>query len=58
MKITEFHTRIMKIMTILEFHAKIHGNHENHRIPYEKNKNHENLEFHLRIMKIIEIKTL
>ena len=44
-----------KIMKILELHAKITENHENHRIPYENNENHENLEFHVRIKKIIEI---
>ena len=55
MKITEFHTRIMQIIKQFEFHAKITENHKNHRIPYENNENHENLEFHVRIKKIIEI---
>ena len=55
MKIIEFHTRITKIIKKIEFHATINENHENHRIPYENNENHENLEFHVRIKKIIEI---
>ena len=42
MKILEFHLINLKIIKILEFHAK-NENLENHRIPLDNHENHENI---------------
>ena len=42
----------MKIMQILEFHARITKNNQNHKFPRDNYENQKKLEFHERIMKL------